>query len=112
MCLPRTNLLRIPPLKPGQINQQVVGAYHAEDVCTGKLPSILDKLLKPAPRLLRLLDRGQLRCAGLVLREFGTDQVKYWDNSFPDLDAVCLPGVPFLDQLVQVLLSVDFQHYD
>jgi len=89
-----------------------VGAYHAEDVRSSKLPGILDKLLKPAPCLLRLLDKGQLWCVGLVLGEFGTDQVKYWGNSFTDLDAVHPLGVPFLDHLVQVLLSVDFQHYD
>ena len=47
--LPRTNLLGIPPLQPGQIDQGVVGTYHAKDVRTGKLPGVLDKLLKPAP---------------------------------------------------------------
>ena len=86
--------------------------YHAEDVRSGKLSGILDELLKPAPRLLHLLDRGQFRCAGLVHREIGVDQVKYWGNSFPELDAVHLPGVPFLDQLIEVLLSVSFKHYD
>ena len=89
-----------------------MGAYHAEDMRSGKLPNILDKLLKLAPRLVCLLDRGQFRCVGLVLGEFGTNQVKYWGNSFPDLDAVHLPGVSFHDQLVEVLLSVDFKHYD
>ena len=48
----------------------------------------------------------------MVLGELGTDQVKYRGYSFPDLDAVGLPGVPFLDQLVEVLFSVDFKHYD
>ena len=88
-----------------------MSAYHAEDVCSGKLPSILDELLKPAPRLLRLLDRGQLRCTGLVLRELGADQVKYRGNSFLEFDAVRLPGVSFLDQFIEMLLSVGFKHY-
>ena len=81
-------------------------------MCSGKLPSILDELLKPAPRLLRLLDRGQFRRAGLVLRELEADQVKYWGNSFPELDAVRFLGVPFLDQLIELLLGVGFMHYD
>ena len=89
-----------------------MSAYHAEAVCSGKLPGILDELLKPAPRLLRLLDRGKFRCAGLVLEELGADQVQYWGNSFLELDVVHLPGVPFLDQLIKVLLSVGFKHYD
>ena len=87
-----------------------MSAYHAEDVRSGKLPDILDELLKPAPRLLRLLDWGQLRCVGLVLGELGADQVKYRGNSFPELDAVRLPGVPFLDQLNEMCLSVGFKH--
>ena len=74
-----------------------MSTYHAKDVRSGKLPGILDELLKLAPRLLCLLDRGQFRRAGLVLEELGNNQVKYWGNSFPDLDAVHLPGVPFLD---------------
>jgi len=45
-------------------------------------------------------NRGRLRCAGLVLGELGADQVKYWGNSFLELDTVRLPGVPFLDQLI------------
>jgi len=59
---------------------------------------------------LRLLDRSQLRCAGLVFRELGADQIKNWGHSFPKLDAVGLPGVPVLDQLVEVLLGVYFEH--
>ena len=47
---------------------------HAKDVRSGKLPGILDELLKLAPRLLRLLYRGQPWCAGLVFRELGADQ--------------------------------------
>ena len=89
-----------------------MSTYHAEDVRSGKFPGVLDELLKPAPRLLCLLDRGQFRRAGLVLGELGTDQVKYWGKSFPDPDVVCLPGVPFLYQLIEVLFSVDFKHYD
>jgi len=89
-----------------------VSAYHAEDVRSIKLLGILDEPLKPAPRLLRLLDQGQFRCTGLILGELGTDQVKYWGNTFLQLDAVRLPGVPFLDQLIEVLLSVDFKHYN
>ena len=88
-----------------------MGTYHAKDVRSGKLPGFLDELLKPAPRALCLLHRGQFRRTRLVLGELGTDQVKYWGNSFLDLNTVRLPGVPFLDQLVQVLLSADFQHY-
>ena len=52
-----------------------MSAYHVEDVCSGKLPGILDELLKPAPCLLRLLNRGQLLCTGLVLGELGADQI-------------------------------------
>jgi len=89
-----------------------VGTYHAEDVRLGKLPGVLDKLLKPAPHLLRLLDRGQPRCAGLVFGELGADQVENRGHSFLDLDTVGLPGVPVLDQLVEVLLSIDFKHYN
>jgi len=87
-----------------------VGAYHAEDVRSGKLPGILDELLKPAPCLLCLLDRGQFWCAGLVLGELGADQVKDRGNSFLDFDAVRLPGVSFLDQLIKMLLSIGFKH--
>jgi len=89
-----------------------VSTYHAEDVPSGKLLDVLNELLKQVPRALCLLDRGQSRRAGLVLGEFGTDQVKYRGYSFPNLDAVGLLGVLFLDQLVQVLLSIDFEHYD
>jgi len=59
-----------------------------------------------------LLDRGQPRCAGLVFWELGADQVEYRGHSFPNLDTVGLPRVPILDQLVEVLLSVNFKHYD
>ena len=89
-----------------------MSACHAEDVCSGNLPGILDELLKPALGLLRLLDRVPFRRAGLVLGELGADQVKYWGNSFPELDAVRYRGVPFLDQLIEVLLGVGFKHYD
>jgi len=34
-----------------------VGAHHAEEVRTGELPGVLDKLLEPVPCPLRLLDR-------------------------------------------------------
>ena len=89
-----------------------MSAYHAEDVCSSKLPDVLDELLKPAPRLLCLFNRGQFRCAGLVLGELGADQVKYRSNSLLELDAVRLPGVSFFDQLLEVLLSVGLRHYD
>jgi len=89
-----------------------VGTYHAEDVCFGELSGVHDELLQPTPRLLRLLDRSQPRCAGLVFGELGADQVEHWGYSFPDLDTVGLLGVPFLDQLVEVLLGVNFKHYD
>jgi hypothetical protein len=89
-----------------------VGTHHVEDVRTGKFPGVLDKLLKPVPRSLRLLDRGQPRCVGLVFWEFRADQVENRGHSFPDLDAVGLLGVPVLDQLVEVLLSIDFEHYE
>ena len=89
-----------------------MSAYHAEDVRSGELPGILDELLKPAPRLLRFLNWGQFRCAGLVLGLHGDDQVKYWSNSLLELDAVRLPGVPYLDQLLEVVVSVGFKHYD
>ena len=112
VCLPRTNLLGIPPLQPGQIDQGVVGTYHAKDVRTGKLPDVLDKLLKPAPRLLCLLDQGHPWCAGLIFEKLGADQVTNRGHSFPDLDAVVLPGVLVLDQLVEVLFSIDLKHYN
>jgi hypothetical protein len=112
ICLLRTNLLGIPPLQLGQVDQGVVGTYHAEDVRPDKLPGVLDELLKPTPRLLHLLDRGQPRCTGLVFGELGADQVKHRGHSFPNLDTVGLPGVPILDQLVEVLLSINFKHYD
>ena len=87
-----------------------MGTHHAKDVRTGKLPDVLDKLLKPAPRLLRLLDRGLPWCARLVFGKLGADQVKNRGYSFPDLDAIGLPGVPVLDQLVEVFLSIDLKH--
>ena len=89
-----------------------MSAYHAKDVRSGKLPGIFDKLLKPAPCLLCLLNWGQFRRAGLVLGELRTDQVKHWGNSFLELDAVRLPRVALLDQLIGMLRSVDFKHYD
>ena len=87
-----------------------MGAHHAEDVRTGEFPGVLDKLLKPVSRSLCLLDRGQFRCAGLVFRELGADQVKNRGHSFPELDAVGLPGVLVLDQFVDVLLGIYFEH--
>jgi hypothetical protein len=89
-----------------------MGAYHAEDVRSGKLSGVLDERLQPTPRFLRLLDRGQPRCAGLVSGELGANQVEHRGYSFPDLDTIGLPGVPVLDQLVEVLLGVNFKHYD
>jgi len=89
-----------------------VGTHHAEDVHTGKFPCVLDKLLKPAPRSLRLLDWGQPRCAGLVFGKLGANQVENRGHSFPDLDTVGLPGVPVLDQLIEVYLSIDFKYYN
>jgi hypothetical protein len=112
VCLLRSNLLGIPPLQPGQVDQGVVGTHHAEDVRLDKFPGVLDKLLKPAPRSLRLLDRGQPRCAGLVFGKLGANQVKNRDHTFPDLDTVGLPGVLVLDQLVEVFLGIDFKHYN
>jgi len=56
--LHRTNLLGVPPFHPGQVDQGVVGVHHAKDMRPSKLPGILDELLKPVPRLLRLLDWG------------------------------------------------------
>ena len=47
--------------------------YHVEDVRSGKLPGVLDELLKLAPRTLCHLDWGQFRRVGLVLGELGTD---------------------------------------
>jgi len=71
---------------------------------TDKLPGVPDKLLKPVPRSLRLLYRAQLWCAGLVFRKLRADQVEDRGHSFLDFDAVGLPGVPVLDQLVEVFL--------
>ena len=87
-----------------------MGAHHAEDVRAGEFLGVLNKLLKPVPRSLRLLNQGQLRRAGLVFRELGADQVKNRGHSFPELDAVGLPGVPVLDQLVEVLVGIYFEH--
>jgi len=102
----------IPSLHPGQVDQGVVGTYHHEDMRSDKLPGVLYELLKPTPRLLCLFDRGQPRCVGLLFGELGADQVEYQGYSFPYFDTVGLPGVPILDQLIEVLLSVDFKHYD
>jgi len=110
VCLLRTNLLGVPPLHSRQVDQRIVGTHRAEDVRTGELPGVLDKLLEPVPCPLRLLDRSQLRCAGLVFRELGADQIKHQGHSFPKLDAVGLPGVPVFDQLVEVLLGVYFEN--
>jgi len=88
-----------------------VGTYHAEDVRSGKLSGVLEELLKPTPRLLRLLDRGHPRCAVLVFEELRADQVKHWGHSLLDLDTIGLPGVLISDQLVEVLLGVDLKHY-
>jgi len=107
----RTNLLGVPPLQSGQIDQRIVGTHHAEDMRTGEFPSVLDKLLEPVPRPLRFLDRSQPQCAGLVFRELGADQIKNRGHSFPKLDAVGLPGVPVLDQLIEVLLGIHLEHY-
>ena len=104
--------LGYPLLQSGQVDQGVVGAHHAKDMRTDKLPGVLDKLLKPVPRSLRLFDRGQLWCAGLVFRELRADQVENQGHSFPDFDAVGLPGVSVLDQLVEVLLGINFKHYE
>ena len=89
-----------------------MGTYHAEDVRSSELSGVLDELLQPTPRLLRLLDRGQPQCAGLVFGELGADQVEHRGYSFLDLDTIGLSGVPVLDQLVEVLLGVNFKHYD
>jgi len=110
VCLLRTNLLGVPPLQSGQVDQRIVSAHHVEDVRAGEFPGVLDKLLEPVPRPLRLLDRSHLRCAGLVFRELGADRIKNLGHSIPKLDVVGLPGVPILDQLVQVLLGVYFEH--
>ena len=77
-----------------------------------KLPSILHELLKPAPCLLRLLDRGQPRCAGLVLGELGADQIEDQRDSFLDLYAIHLLGVPVFDQVLNMLFSTSLEHYD
>jgi len=77
-----------------------------------ELPSVLHELLKPAPCLLLLLDRGQPRCAGLVLGELGADQIQHRRDSFLDLYAICLPGVPVFDQVLDMLFSIGLEHYD
>jgi len=92
--------LGVPSLQPGQVDQRIVGAHHAEDVRTGEFPGVLHELLEPVPRPLRLLDWRQSWCARLVFRELGADQVQNRGHSIPKLDAVGLPGVPVLDQLV------------
>jgi len=71
----------------------------------------LERMLEPVPRPLRLLDWRQLRRAELVFRELGADQIKNRGHSVPKLDAVGLPGVPVLDQLVEVLLGIHLEHY-
>jgi len=77
---------------------------------TGEFPGVLDELLEPVPRSLRLLDWRQFQRARLVFRELGADQVKNRGHSFPKLDAIGLPGVLILDQLVEVLLGVHLEH--
>ena len=77
-----------------------MGAHHAKDMCAGELPGVLDELLELVPRPLRLLNWRQSRRAGLVFRKLGADQVQNRGYSFPKLNAVGLPGVPILDQIV------------
>jgi len=66
----------------------------------GELSGVLDELLELVPRPLRFLDWRQFRRAGLVFRKLGTDQVQNRGHSFTKPNAVSLPGVPILDQLV------------
>jgi len=94
------------PFQSGQVDERIVGAHHAEDVRTGEFPGVLDELLEPVPRPLRLLDWRQLRRTRLVFRELGANQVKNRGHSFTKLNVIGLPGVPVLDQLVQVFLSI------
>jgi hypothetical protein len=74
ICFLQTGLLGVPLLQAGQIDQGVVGTYHAEDMGSGELPGVLHKLLEPAPRLLCFLNRSLPLRAVLVLGEFRTDQ--------------------------------------
>jgi hypothetical protein len=77
-----------------------------------KLPSIRGELLKPAPCLLRLLDRGQPWCTGLVLGQLGADQIQHQSDSFLELYAIRLLGIPVFDQVLDMLLGVGLEHYD
>ena len=54
-CSPISVRLRINSLLRSQIS---TSAHHAEDVRASKFPGVLDKLLEPVPRPLRLLDRS------------------------------------------------------
>jgi len=80
---------------------------HADE-----FPGVLDKLLEPVPRPLRLLDWRQSRLTRLVFRELRADQVKNRGHSFPKLDAISLPGISVLDQLVKMLLGIHLEHYE
>ena len=57
----RADLLGVPLLQPGQVDQEIMGAHHAKDMRASKLPGVLHELLEPVPRPLRLLDWGLIR---------------------------------------------------
>jgi len=49
---------------------------------------------------------------GLVLRELGPDQIQHRHDSFPDLYAIRLLGVPVFDQVLDMLFSIGLENYD
>ena len=75
MCLPWTNLLGLPSLQAGQVNQGVVSTNHTQDMGSGVLPSVLHELLKPTLRMLRFLNRTLPLYVGLVFGELQTDEI-------------------------------------
>jgi len=106
----RSNILWVPPLQARQADQVVVGAYHAQHMCSGILPSILNKLLKPASRALCFFNWTKILRTRLVLKKLWADKVKHWGHTFLVLEAFILPQIPVLDQILEMLLSIKFQH--
>ena len=49
---------------------------------------------------------------GLVLGELGADRIQNRRDTLLDLYAICLLGVPVFDQVLDMLFSIDLEHYD
>jgi hypothetical protein len=77
-------------------------------MCSGILPSILNKLVKPAPRALCFFNWTKLLRTGLVLEKLWADKVEHWGHTFPDPEAFIIPRILVLDQILEMLLSINF----